>query len=92
MNEHIFLDFYASTPLRPGVMVAMTEAMQHYGNPSSIHKFGREARACIESARDILAEHLEVRPTQIVFTSGGTEANNSIIQAAEKQGWQTQTL
>jgi cysteine desulfurase len=86
MNEHIYLDFNASTPLRPGVMTAMTEVMQHYGNPSSIHKFGRAARARIESARDILAEHLEVQPTQVVFTSGGTEANNLIIQAAEKQG------
>jgi cysteine desulfurase len=84
MNNHIYLDFNASTPLRPRVIATMTEAMQHFGNPSSIHKFGRSARACIESARDVVAAHLDITPSQIVFTSGGTEANNLIIKAHKK--------
>ena len=82
MKELIYLDYNASTPLRPGVIGAMTECFQHFGNPSSIHGFGRKARACVESARDILAEKLDVIPAQVVFTSGGTEANNFCLRAA----------
>ncbi len=77
------MDFNASTPLRPSVMKAMTEAMQHFGNPSSIHKFGRAARSLLDSARDVLAALFKVEPVQIIFTSGGTEANNMVIKAAK---------
>jgi len=80
-KPHIYLDFNASTPLRPNVMKAMSEAMQHFGNPSSIHKFGRTARTCIEDARDTFAAHFLVEPSQVIFTSGGTEANNLVIKA-----------
>lgn len=88
MRKHIYLDFNASTPLRSNVISAMVEAFQHYGNPSSVHKFGRTARHCIETARDTLAEHLGVRSTQIIFTSGGTEANNFVIKATKAEGRQ----
>ena len=88
MEEHIYLDFNASTPIRPSVVEAMNQALQHYGNPSSVHKFGRAARNCIETARDTLAENLGVKPWQIIFTSGGTEANNLAIKAAVEGGQQ----
>lgn len=83
-KQHIYLDFNASTPLRPSVISAMTEAMQHFGNPSSVHKYGRAARSLIENARDQMAAFFEVTPAQVVFTSGGTEANNLVIKAHPK--------
>lgn len=79
MNRHVYLDYNATTPLREGVKKVMIEAMEDFGNPSSIHKFGRTARARIENARDILSAYLGVKPEQVFFTSGGTEANNAVI-------------
>lgn len=87
MDNHIYLDFNASTPLRDCVQQGMIQAMQDYGNPSSIHKQGRASKARIDNARDIIADHLEVSPSQIIFTSGGTEANNLAISAAYKNNY-----
>lgn len=76
----IYLDNAASAPLLPEVINTMLETMQRFfGNPSSIHHFGREARVLIEDARKEIALSLNVSPSEIVFTSGGTEANNWAI-------------
>lgn len=80
MGERAYLDYNATTPLLPSVINAMTGAFKIYGNPSSVHSFGRQARACIESAREAAAAALEARPEGVVFTSGGTEANNMVIK------------
>jgi len=80
----IYLDHAATTPLHPRVCEAMQPYLkEHYGNPSSIHSLGRAARSAVEGARDVIAAFLGARPNQLVFTSGGTEADNlAIIGAA----------
>ncbi len=76
----IYLDNAATTPMDPEVVDAMLPFMkEHYGNPSSIHSYGREVRAAIESARKTVARFLNVSPSEIFFTSGGTEANNTAL-------------
>lgn len=83
MNQAIYLDHAATTAIRPEVIVAMTQAMtEHYGNPSSTHAFGRQAKSAIELARKSIAQALHVSGQEIIFTSGGTEGNNWIIQSA----------
>jgi cysteine desulfurase len=73
----IYLDYNATTPLCAPAWRAMQPYFEkHFGNPSSVHAAGREARAAIDNARDQLAEILQVRPNELIFTSGGTEANN----------------
>jgi cysteine desulfurase len=73
----IYLDYNATTPLAPAARDAMLPYLDSiYGNPSSVHSAGREARAAVDNARDQLASILRVRPNEIIFTSGGTEANN----------------
>lgn len=77
----IYLDNAATTCLDERVIAAMTEVMTGcYGNPSSIHAHGREARSIIEKARKQIAEYIHVSPAEIFFTSGGTEANNMILR------------
>ena len=79
----VYLDNAASTPIIPEVIDAMTTVMrEHYGNPSSIHKEGREGRALIEQARKRVAHHLQASLGEIFFTSGGTEASNMAIKCA----------
>lgn len=79
----VYLDNAATTPLDKEVLEAMLPYMQEYfGNPSSIHSFGRKTRAAIESARKIIAKNLNVSPSEIFFTSGGTEAINTAIRCA----------
>ncbi|MBF0138201.1 MAG: cysteine desulfurase [Magnetococcales bacterium] len=76
----IYLDHNASSPVRPAVREAMLPWLgEQGGSPSSIHASGRLARQAVESARRTLAEFLKVHATQVVFTSGGTEANNSVL-------------
>lgn len=76
----IYLDNAATTKLDPRVLAVMTETMEKtYGNPSSTHSFGIEARALIEKARKSIASILNVSPAEIFFTSGGTEANNTAL-------------
>jgi cysteine desulfurase len=76
----IYLDHNATTPLSAIAREAMRPFLEeHFGNPSSVHAAGREARAAIDDARDRLAALLRVRPNEIIFTSGGTEANNLAI-------------
>lgn len=76
-----YLDHNATSPLKPAAERAMLAAMQ-LGNASSVHWEGRAARACVESSREALARCLGVLPAMIVFTSGGTEANNLAVRGA----------
>lgn len=79
----IYLDNAATTPLDPEVFEAMKPFMlEDFGNPSSTHAHGRKVRAAIESARKKVAELLNCTPGEIIFTSGGTEADNSILRSA----------
>lgn len=79
----IYLDNAATTPLDPEVFEAMKPFMlEDFGNPSSTHAHGRKVRAAIESARKKVAELLNCTPGEIIFTSGGTEADNTIIRSA----------
>jgi cysteine desulfurase len=82
--EPVYLDHAATTPVRPEVLEAMLPFLQTaWGNPSSAHRFGRAAKAGLEQAKRETAEALGVEPNQVVFTSGGTEADNlAIIGAA----------
>jgi cysteine desulfurase len=76
----IYLDNAATTPLDPEVFEAMKPFMlEDFGNPSSTHAHGRKVRAAIESARKKIAELLHCTPGEIIFTSGGTEADNTIL-------------
>ena len=79
----VYLDNAATTPLDPEVFEAMKPFMlEDFGNPSSTHAHGRKVRAAIESARKKVAELLNCTPGEIIFTSGGTEADNAIITCA----------
>jgi cysteine desulfurase len=77
MSRHVYLDHNASTPVHPEVLAEMLPFFgEIYGNPSSIHGFGREARDGVEQARERIARFLSVSPQEVVFTSGGTESDN----------------
>jgi len=77
----VYLDNAATTPVRPEVLEAMLPYLgrEAFGNPSSAHRFGRTARAGLEEAKRSVAECLGVEPGQVIFTSGGTEADNLAI-------------
>jgi len=78
--DRYYFDHNATTPVAPEVLAAMTPCFSRvYGNASSIHNFGREAKALLEQARRQTAALLSCRPAEIVFTGGGTEANNLAI-------------
>lgn len=79
----VYLDNAATTPLDREVLDEMLPyMMDHFGNPSSIHSFGRKTRAAIEGARKMVAKSLNVSPSEIFFTSGGTEADNMAIRCS----------
>lgn len=83
----IYLDYNATTPLAPEALEAMLPFLgEHFGNPSSIHAAGREARAAIDSARDRIAHLLGAKPHEITFTSGGTESDNLAILGLARAG------
>jgi len=76
----IYLDYNATTPLCEPARAAMLPFLEgKFGNPSSVHAAGREARSAIDDARDRLANLLGAKPHELIFTSGGTEANNLAI-------------
>ncbi len=78
--QSIYLDHAATTPIHPSVNDVMYEhAKKVYGNPSSVHAFGREARKYVDQARKTIATSLRAHETELMFTSGGTEASNSAI-------------
>jgi cysteine desulfurase len=78
MSSPVYLDHAATTPVRPEVLEAMLPYLgeQAFGNPSSAHRFGRAARAGLEQARREVAAAVGAEPNQVIFTSGGTEADN----------------
>ena len=90
MNRRVYLDHNASTPVHPEVLEAMLPYFSdQFGNPSSIHGFGREARDGVEAARERVAHFLRVGKDEIVFTSGGTESDNAAVKgiaAARSRG------
>lgn len=78
--QTIYLDHAATTPIHPEVSAAYMKAMDSvFGNPSSIHSYGRTSRKLLDEARKTIAEALQAEPTEIIFTSGGTEADNIAI-------------
>jgi cysteine desulfurase len=76
-----YLDYNATAPVRPEVALAVADALARTGNPSSVHQAGREARAMLEHARAAVAALVGAPPAAVVFTSGGTEANNQALQS-----------
>jgi cysteine desulfurase len=81
-EERIYFDYAATTPLDPRVLEAMLPYMtEHFGNPNSIHSFGREARRAVDEAREKIAQLLNCQPGEIVFTSGGTESDNLALRS-----------
>src|SRR5450631_2525880 len=80
MRRTIYFDYNATTPLDPAVRDAMLPFLDNvWGNPSSVHHVGRKARALLDDARDRAAKFLGAKPSEITFTSGGTESNNLAI-------------
>lgn len=76
----VYLDNAATTPVAPEVFEAMVPILKNdFGNPSSMHLFGRSAKAIIEQSRRGIAKHINCQPSEIIFTSGGTEADNMAI-------------
>ena len=75
-----YLDHAATTPIRPQVLAAYTKALQAVGNPSSVHKFGQDARNALEAARESLAVSVGANRSEVIFTSGGTESDNLAIK------------
>lgn len=81
MKKEVYLDYAATTPVRPEVYEAMKPFLSDkYGNPSSIHHFGREAKVAIEEAREKIAKAIGAKNDEIIFTSGGTESNNMVLK------------
>ena len=82
----IYFDYNATTPLDPGVREAMLPLLgEIYGNPSSVHQVGRQARARLDDARDRVAAVFHCKPSEIVFTSGGTESNTLALCGAARR-------
>jgi len=80
--KKIYLDNAATTQIREEVIKKMQDALSnYYGNPSSSHAYGRTAKTVVESARKTIAKQLNAQPSEIIFTSGGTEADNMIIKS-----------
>ncbi len=78
-EKRIYLDHNATTPLHPEVKKYMIENMDLFGNPSSMHSFGREARQKIEESRKIISDFIGAQPEEIVFMGSGSEANNTVL-------------
>ena len=90
-----YLDHAATTPMRPEAIAALTEELARLGNPSSLHAAGRRARRVVEESREQLAEVFGARPSEVVFTSGGTEADNLAVKGlywARQDGPRRQVL
>lgn len=78
--KSVYLDNAATTPMLPEVIEAVQQSMlTNFGNPSSIHQYGRKAKAAVETARKNIAKHFNISSSEIIFTAGGTEADNLIL-------------
>ena len=87
MNQRSYLDYNATAPLREEVREAFAVALSLYGNPSSVHWEGRAARGAVEAARIAVAGLVGARPQDVIFTSGGTEANALALAAQAGEAW-----
>jgi cysteine desulfurase len=76
----VYLDHAATTPMLPAALAAMTEELSQLGNASSLHNAGRRARRVVEESRELIAASYGARPSEVVFTSGGTEADNLALK------------
>jgi len=85
VERRVYIDYNATTPLRPEVKTAMLEGMDTYGNASSMHASGRLARAQIEQAREAVEKLIGAQRRTVFFTSGGSESNNTVFQAMRHQ-------
>ncbi len=79
-RQPVYLDHAATTPMVPAAIEAMTEQLREVGNASSLHASGRRARRVVEESRETIAQALDCRPGEVVFTSGGTEADNLAVK------------
>jgi cysteine desulfurase len=79
-DEMSYLDHAATTPMLPSAVAAMSEALSRTGNASSLHSAGREARRAVEESRESIAAALGARPSEVVFTAGGTEGDNLAVK------------
>lgn len=79
-NGRVYLDHAATTDVLPAAIDAMVEQMRNGGNPSSLHAVGRDARATVEYARERIARAIGADPAEVIFTSGGTEADNLAVK------------
>ena len=86
MTRRIYLDWNATTPLRPEAKAAMAHAWEVGGNPSSVHAEGREARRLLEEARATVAASVGADAANVIFTSGGTEANSLVLTPGLRRG------
>ncbi|MDD5747369.1 MAG: cysteine desulfurase family protein, partial [Candidatus Omnitrophica bacterium] len=77
--RQVYLDHNATTPLHPKVKSAIVEAMELFGNPSSLHEFGRRARSRVEAVRETAAAFINAAPEEIIFVGSGSEANNTVL-------------
>ena len=83
MMKQVYLDNAATTPIDAEVIAVVTQVMTNiYGNPSSIHQFGRKAKVVVEEARKSIAKHFNVSSGEVIFTAGGSEADNLILRNA----------
>ena len=86
MSSRIYFDNAATTPIDPEVVKTMLPYLtEHFGNPSSIYSYGRESRMAIEKSRKSVAKILQAQPSEIFFTSGGTESSNTAIFASVRE-------
>src|SRR5438270_1866158 len=85
--QRVYLDNNATTPVLPEVFDAMRPYfLEQYGNASSVHRYGQDARAAVERARDAVAKLFGCRAAEVVFTSGGTEGDNLALFGLVKPG------
>src|SRR5499433_4577463 len=82
MTDRIYLDWNATAPLRPAARAAMLSALDQLGNPSSVHAEGRAARHLVETAREAVSSLVGADSRNVIFTSGGTEANALALSPA----------
>ncbi|MEC8086207.1 MAG: aminotransferase class V-fold PLP-dependent enzyme, partial [Pseudomonadota bacterium] len=83
MNDRIYLDYNATAKIRPEVIDALANSMSTVGNASSVHTAGREARKLVETARRQVADLVGAAAEQVIFTSGGTEADNQVMRPCD---------
>src|ERR1700751_4012972 len=75
-----YLDHAATTPMLPEAVAAVSAALGDIGNPSSLHESGRRARRRVEESRELIAASMGARPSEVIFTAGGTEADNLAVK------------